>query len=74
MPAIISMEQEHVWLDPAIRDPMRLLPLLKPYPAAEMESYEVSALVNSVANDSPECLSRVTPSLPSQPLLPFFES
>lgn len=73
MPVIIPMDQEDVWLNPSFENPSRLLSLLKAYPAEEMETYEVSALVNSPANDSPECLSRVTPSLPPQPILPFFE-
>ena len=69
MPVILPMEQEDIWLDPAIQDPKRLLPLLRPYPAEEMETYEVSAMVNSVANDSPECLSPAAPSMSAQPSL-----
>lgn len=45
-----------VWLDPTIQDPARLLPLLTPYPAEEMEVYPVSTKVNSPAKDGPECV------------------
>ncbi|MHB9099596.1 MAG: SOS response-associated peptidase [Syntrophales bacterium] len=36
MPVILSGGKIDVWLDPSIRDPTRLLPLLTPYPAEEM--------------------------------------
>src|SRR5262249_56025091 len=64
MPVILPMENEDTWLDPSVRDSARLLELLKPYPAEKMETYEVSEMVNSVANDSPDCLS---PPMPSPP-------
>ena len=66
MAVIVPMEQEDAWLDPEEGDLKRLLGLLKPYPAEEMETYEVSAMVNSVANDSPECLSPAMPSIRAQ--------
>jgi putative SOS response-associated peptidase YedK len=69
MPVIVSMEDEDTWLDPAMDDSARLLGLLKPYPAEKMETYEVSAIVNSVANDSPECLSSAMRLIPVQPAL-----
>jgi putative SOS response-associated peptidase YedK len=69
MPVIVPMEEEDTWLDPALEDSTRLLGLLKPYPAEEMETYEVSAMVNSVANDSPECLSPAMRLIPVQPAL-----
>lgn len=56
MPVILSKEAEQVWLDPTIQDPAKLLPLLKPYPAEEMEVYPVSTKVNSPANDGPGCI------------------
>lgn len=52
----LTPDPETVWLDPAIQDPARLLPLLTPYPAEEMESYPVSTWVNSPEHDSPECV------------------
>jgi putative SOS response-associated peptidase YedK len=51
MPVILPAEAEAVWLDPAISDPARLLPLLQPYPAERMRAYPVSGAVNSVAHD-----------------------
>jgi putative SOS response-associated peptidase YedK len=56
MPVILRREQEALWLDPHVRDMGKLNSLLAPYPSEEMESYEVSPLVNSPANDVPECL------------------
>ena len=57
MPVILTREAEAVWLDPAIQNPALLLPLLKPYPAEEMEAYPVSLWVNNPAHDTPECMS-----------------
>jgi putative SOS response-associated peptidase YedK len=57
MPAILGPEAEAIWLDPDISDPARLLPLLGPYRAEEMEAYPISTLVNSTANDSPDIIA-----------------
>lgn len=56
MPVILHQKDEAVWLDPELRDPEKLLTLLKPYPSDEMEMYEVSTIVNSPKNDVPECI------------------
>jgi putative SOS response-associated peptidase YedK len=56
MPVILSPQAEAAWLDPRINDPSRLLPLLRPYPAEQMEAYPVSPAVNSIANDSPQLI------------------
>ncbi len=56
MPVILPKSAEDFWLDAAVEDHRRLLDLLQPYPAAEMAAYTVSTLVNSVKNDSPECI------------------
>jgi putative SOS response-associated peptidase YedK len=37
MPVILAPEAEALWLDPALRDPGVLQPLLAPYPAGAME-------------------------------------
>jgi putative SOS response-associated peptidase YedK len=74
MPAIIPKDQEDRWLDPGVGDTSPLLELLCPYPAGEMETREVSTLVNSPANDSPECLAppeSVSPATDPYPMLPF---
>lgn len=59
MPVILHPKDEAVWLDPEIRSPAKLLPLLKPYPSGEMEMYEVSSVVNSPKNDEPDCIKPV---------------
>jgi putative SOS response-associated peptidase YedK len=53
MPVILTREAETVWLDPSVQGPENLLPLLKQYPADEMEFYPVSREVNSPAVDKP---------------------
>ncbi len=59
MPVILHPKDEAAWLDPEIKNPAELLPLLKPYPAGEMEMYEVSTIVNSPENDGPDCTKPV---------------
>jgi len=56
MPVILTREAEDIWLDPAIQDPAKLLPLIRPYPAEEMDAYPVSRWVNKPDHDSPECI------------------
>jgi putative SOS response-associated peptidase YedK len=60
MPVMLAPEAVEVWLDRSIEDDSdvgRLLSLLAPFPSAEMEAYQVSTLVNSAANDVPECIA-----------------
>ncbi len=57
MPVILKREDVADWLDPAPRAAESLKRLLQPYPAELMESYPVSALVNSPANDRVECIA-----------------
>lgn len=58
MPVILRREDEGEWLDPENTAPEHLLPLLRPYPAREMEAYPVSKRVNSPTNDTPDLLLR----------------
>ena len=51
MPAILPRQAHDQWLAPSVTDPTAVLPLLKAYPAEEMEAYRVSPRVGSVAND-----------------------
>ncbi len=37
MPVIVPAAAHALWLNPALQDPGRLLDILKPYPAEEME-------------------------------------
>jgi putative SOS response-associated peptidase YedK len=59
MPVILPKEWEEVWLDPALDDTEYLKSLLQPYPAEEMNMYEVSTAVNSAKNDVEECVKPV---------------
>jgi len=56
MPVILHPDDYALWLDPAVGDRQRLQPLLRPYPAAEMEAYPVSRRVNNPRNDDPRCI------------------
>ena len=59
MPVILPRDVEPVWLDQGIIDSYFLKSLLRPYSADLMMAYEVSAFVNSVKNNGPECLVSV---------------
>jgi putative SOS response-associated peptidase YedK len=56
MPVILQPKDEDAWLDPDLKDVNKLVSLLVPYPSDKMMGYEVSSLVNSPKNDTPECL------------------
>jgi putative SOS response-associated peptidase YedK len=56
MPVILGKADYVEWLDASPRSPENLEHLLKPYAAADMEAYAVSTLVNSPANDRPDCI------------------
>jgi putative SOS response-associated peptidase YedK len=58
MPVILSRDEEEIWLNPDTKA-ADLQKLLDPYPAKEMEAYEVSTLVNKPVNDSPENIKPV---------------
>ena len=57
MPVILPEHTYDTWLNPSFDDINELKKLLAPYPADEMEKYEVSTLVNAAKNDSPELIS-----------------
>ena len=58
MPVMLLPQDYDRWLDPAAKQD-ELRALLRPYEAALMEAYAVSRLVNSVKNDSEECIEPV---------------
>ena len=58
MPVILPREREALWLDHDVQDPQLLGSALIPYPANALQAYEVSSLVNSVANNGPELIAR----------------
>jgi len=60
MPVILPKDAEDFWLDSAVEDHTRLLDLLQPYQASDMSAFTVSKLVNSVKNNSPECIQPVS--------------
>lgn len=59
MPAILKRDDEERWLDSDLKEGAALGSMLRPYPADEMEGYEVSRAVNSPLNNGPECIARV---------------
>ena len=63
MPVILSKDKEAKWLDVSPSDAGELRELLSPYPADEMDAYEVSTLVNSPKNDMPDVMARMGPEL-----------
>jgi putative SOS response-associated peptidase YedK len=66
MPVIIGEADRSRWIDAATtREDARQM--LLPFAAGEMELYEVSTLVNSPANDLPEC---VEPLVAEDPVVP----
>jgi putative SOS response-associated peptidase YedK len=56
MPAILLPEVEADWLN-LDTSPEQVLELLQPYPDSEMKAYEISRLINSPANDSPDVIT-----------------
>ena len=62
MPVILPRDSEGLWLDTPVEDPELLGRLLRPYESGAMDTYEVSALVNSVRNDGPDVAARADPS------------
>ena len=59
MPVILPKKAYKVWLDPTNQNVETLAALLQPYPAKEMEAWQVSRLVNTPQNDSPELIQPV---------------
>jgi putative SOS response-associated peptidase YedK len=57
MPAILPPADYERWLDPAIQEPGKLLPLLRPYSADAMLAVPVSARVNNPKNDDAQCVA-----------------
>jgi putative SOS response-associated peptidase YedK len=62
MPVILPVGVRDQWLDPGSEE-TELRSLLVPLPADDLEAYEVSTLVNSPRNDSPECVQPVVAGL-----------
>ena len=60
MPVILRPEDEHTWLNPAISDVQVFNQLLVPLQEGLLEAYEVSNLVNSPKNNSPQLIERIS--------------
>ena len=59
MPVLLPPGLEEFWLDRSVDDPDALASVLSPMADDSMESYEVSTLVNSAANNGPEIIEAV---------------
>ncbi|MEH7223814.1 SOS response-associated peptidase [Bacillus sp. JJ1566] len=59
MPVILQKKDEKKWLDPSLDDVSNVSHLLKPFDGIEMEAFEVSALVNSPRNNSPNLIQKL---------------
>ena len=57
MPVILDRENFDLWLDPKTEDPAKLQSLLVPYVPDDFEAFPVSRVVNSPANDRPDCIA-----------------
>jgi len=55
MPAILRPQDEAAWLSRSTPTD-ELMSLLNPYPEEDIEAYPVAPIVNSVANDGPNCI------------------
>ena len=60
MPVIYDAPMGRQWLEESPDHPMILSAVLQPIPPEWMEAYEVSSLVNSPDNDSPECVKPIS--------------
>jgi len=59
MPVILHPKDYDLWLDPEVKDPELLKPLLRPYPSEEMVAEPVSSKVNKATYDAPDCVEVV---------------
>ena len=60
MPVILKPEDYDLWLDPQVKAPNLLKPLLRPYPSEEMVAEPVSTKVNKATYDAPDCVEVVS--------------
>lgn len=56
MPLILPRESYGIWLDAEVSDPEALRPLLRPFPADQMELVKVSQKVNRVGYEEPDAV------------------
>lgn len=60
MPVILHPQEFDLWLDRDLTEHEKLKQLFQPYPADLMDMYQVSTMVNSPRNDSPELIKPLT--------------
>ena len=60
MPVILKSKDYNLWLDPEVKDPKLLKPLLQPYPSERMKAEPVSPKVNKARYDAPDCVEVVS--------------
>lgn len=60
MPVILPPATYAMWLDPAVTDAAKLVPLLAPYPSEELAAYPVSTTVNNARNETSDCITPIT--------------
>ena len=58
MPVIIDKKDEETWLNSDSTE-IELMSLLKPYPAQNMDYYEISTMINSPRNQGRELIIKV---------------
>jgi len=59
MPVLLAPGDFGLWLDQGITNPANLQHLYRPFPADQLQKWEVSPLVNSTRNNTPECIEPV---------------
>jgi putative SOS response-associated peptidase YedK len=63
MPVILKPEDYDLWLDPKMKKPELVKPLLQPFPPDQMAGFPVSEKVNKADHDGPECVRPLDPEL-----------
>lgn len=56
MPVILGRADEDEWLDPEVQEQEAVRKMLKPCPSSWLTTCEVSQLINSAKNNSPEVM------------------
>ena len=57
MPAIVPRELQARWLDPALRDPAEIQPLIASRPDGELEAIPIGREINNARNQGPELIA-----------------
>jgi putative SOS response-associated peptidase YedK len=57
MPVILDAADAAAWLDPALRTPAELQPLLRAFPAPALTAYRVGFAANNAKFDDPTCIA-----------------